>query len=238
MIKVWNRGEKDTLEGVEVVKVNINLFRSAAFVLFAGVISLFFVNDTKAAYESSWSIEPPEYIAEAQLPLVEDLRLLENRTLSLESKRLVQDDTASTFIASRLASSEDKVIPRHVKDNPKKVVTATGYTAGEESTGKNPGDPLYGITFSGVEVTRDHYSTIAADPKVFPIGSILYIPGYGYGVVADTGSAIKGNIIDLYYDTVDEVFNEWGKQKVEVYVLKEGDGTFTEEELHKLNQGA
>lgn len=72
-------------------------------------------------------------------------------------------------------------------------VTATGYTAGVESTGKTPGDPAYGITYSGLPVERNTYSTIAADPAVFPIGSILFVPGYGYGVVADTGSAIKGN---------------------------------------------
>src|SRR6185312_15277556 len=82
---------------------------------------------------------------------------------------------------------------------PSKKVVATGYTAGIESTGKEPGHPLYGITYSGVKVKRDLYSTIAADPKVFPLGTILFIPGYGYGVVADTGSAIKGNIIDLYF---------------------------------------
>ena len=73
-------------------------------------------------------------------------------------------------------------------------VTATGYTAGYESTGKKPGHPQYGITYSGVKVKRDRntLSTIAADPDVFPLGSILYIPGYGYGIVADIGSAIKG----------------------------------------------
>lgn len=71
-------------------------------------------------------------------------------------------------------------------------VIATGYTAGVESTGKRPGHPQYGITYSGVKVRRDQVSTIAADPRLFPIGTLLYIPGYGYGVVADTGSAIKG----------------------------------------------
>ncbi len=115
-------------------------------------------------------------------------------------------------------------------------VHATGYTAGYESTGKNPGDPSYGITYSGLKVKRDLYSTIAADINVFPIGTILFIPGYGYGVVADIGGAIKGNKIDLYYDTVDEVFNDWGKQTIDVYIIKKGDGTLTEEELTQLNE--
>lgn len=115
-------------------------------------------------------------------------------------------------------------------------VVATGYTAGVESTGKTPDHPAYGITASGVRVRRDVYSTIAADLEVFPMGTILYIPGYGYGVVADTGSAIRGYVIDLYYETVEQIYDEWGKKEVEVFVVKKGDGTVTEEMLEELNR--
>lgn len=119
---------------------------------------------------------------------------------------------------------------------PSQKVVATGYTAGVESTGKRPDHPQYGITYSGVKVKRDLYSTIAADPKKFPIGSILFIPGYGYGVVADTGSAIKGNKIDLYYETVKDVYDQWGKKEVEVYIVKTGNGRLTDDELLSLNE--
>ncbi|MBU6080379.1 3D domain-containing protein [Allobacillus halotolerans] len=114
-----------------------------------------------------------------------------------------------------------------------KTVIATGYTAGAESTGKSPGHPNYGITFSGLEVQRDELSTIAADPKFLPLGTVLYIPNYGYGIVADTGSAIKGNKIDLYYETVDEVFSQWGKKEIDVFVIEEGEGQLTEEEFNQ-----
>ncbi|MFE8702364.1 3D domain-containing protein [Cytobacillus sp. FJAT-54145] len=119
---------------------------------------------------------------------------------------------------------------------PIQTVTATGYTAGFESTGKNPGHPSFGITYSGVKVTRDLYSTVAADLNVFPIGTILFIPGYGYGVVADKGGAIKGNKVDLYYETVEDVYNQWGKKTVDVYVVEHGDGSLTEEDLRALNE--
>jgi 3D (Asp-Asp-Asp) domain-containing protein len=119
---------------------------------------------------------------------------------------------------------------------PKKNVIATGYTAGYESTGKNEGHPEYGITYSGVKVKRDLYSTVAADLNVFPIGTILFIPEYGYGVVADKGGAIKGNKVDLYYETVDDVYNEWGKREIEVYVIQQGNGRLTEEQLQALNE--
>ncbi|MBA4536019.1 3D domain-containing protein [Bacillus aquiflavi] len=119
---------------------------------------------------------------------------------------------------------------------PKKTVTATGYTAGFESTGKQPSHPEFGITYSGVKVKRDLYSTIAADLNVFPIGTILFIPGYGYGVVADKGGAIKGDKLDLYYETVEDVYNQWGKKQIDVYVIEMGNGKLTEEELVALNE--
>lgn len=115
-------------------------------------------------------------------------------------------------------------------------VIATGYSAGVESTGKDPSHPEYGITFSGVKVRRAPVSTIAADPSVFPIGTLLLIPGYGYGVVADTGSAIKGLKLDLYFRTKEEVFEQWGKKKVKVLVLQKGNGKVTEKSLDHLNE--
>lgn len=119
---------------------------------------------------------------------------------------------------------------------PKKTVIATGYTAGYESTGKSPNHPGYGITYSGVKVKRDLFSTVAADLDVFPIGTIIFVPGYGYGVVADKGGAIQGDKLDLYYETVDEVYNKWGKRTLDVYIVEMGDGKLTEDELLELNE--
>jgi 3D (Asp-Asp-Asp) domain-containing protein len=115
-------------------------------------------------------------------------------------------------------------------------VMATGYTAGIESTGKSPSHPQYGITYSGVKVRKGMVSTIAADTSIFPLGTLLYIPGYGYGIVADTGSAIKGKKIDLFYLSKKEVYTNWGKKKVIVYILKKGEGKVTEAMLDRLNE--
>lgn len=123
----------------------------------------------------------------------------------------------------------------NLKNLPQLDVIATGYTAGVESTGKTPQDPSYGMTYSGVHVKRDLYSTVAADPAVFPIGTILYIPDYGFGVVADTGSAINGHKLDLYYQTVDDVYEQWGKRKIKVYMIEKGDGSLSEQKMERLN---
>jgi len=148
-----------------------------------------------------------------------------------------QDSRAVSTVKAGAASNKqhsDKYtfLPNLKKDISKFTaveVIATGYYAGKESTGKNPGHPEYGVTFSGMKVHRDRnsFSTIAADPAVFPLGTVLWIPGYGYGIVADTGSAIKGNRIDLYFETKDQVYREWGKKKLNVFIVKKGEGKIT-----------
>lgn len=61
--------------------------------------------------------------------------------------------------------------------------------------------------------------TVAVDPSVIPLGSKLYVDGYGYCRAEDTGGAIKGNRIDLFFDSEKECLN-WGVRTVRVYVLK------------------
>ncbi len=161
----------------------------------------------------------------------------EGRRLALEQRTIKLKLPEATYVSNNQIDA-----PKSLEETidfskyPRKKVVATGYTAGIESTGKSEGHPEYGITYSGVKVTRDLYSTIAADLSVFPLGTILFIPDYGYGVVTDIGGAIKGNKIDLYFETVEDVYKEWGKREVDVYVIKEGDGKITEEELVALNE--
>lgn len=140
------------------------------------------------------------------------------------------EQSVVTVTSSSLPDSIQIVGPSHEELNQMKSmeVVATGYTAGYESTGKNPGHPQYGITYSGIEVRRDHLSTIAADLDLFPLGTILWIPDYGYGIVSDIGGAIKGNKIDLYFDTEADVYRYWGKKTVDVYIVEEGRGTVNE----------
>ena len=59
--------------------------------------------------------------------------------------------------------------------------------------------------------------TIAADTSVYPFGTIMYIPGYGYGEVQDIGGAIKGDHIDLFFKK-HETAIKWGKQRKQVQI--------------------
>jgi len=100
---------------------------------------------------------------------------------------------------------------------------ATSYTASYADTGKKPGDKGFGITYTGVKARK---GIIAVDPKVIPLGTKVYVevagntPDYGYAVAADIGSAIKGDLIDLYFDDQATV-NRWGCKRVKVYILDE-----------------
>ncbi|MBP2032063.1 peptidoglycan hydrolase CwlO-like protein [Clostridium algifaecis] len=77
-----------------------------------------------------------------------------------------------------------------------------------------------GITASGTSTVRNSggYSTIAVDPRVIPLGSRVYVEGYGYAVADDTGGAIKGNRIDVFFPSEAEA-ESWGVRSVTVYIL-------------------
>lgn len=96
-------------------------------------------------------------------------------------------------------------------------VTLTAYSAGTASTGKSEGDSSYGMTFTGTKVSEGR--TIAVDPKVIPLGWWVYIEGVGFRRAEDTGSAVKGQKIDVYYDNQDYA-NKFGmKRGYTVYVI-------------------
>lgn len=93
------------------------------------------------------------------------------------------------------------------------VCTATAYSPYD-------GGSYYDITASGAVATRDPngYSTIAVDPTVIPLGTKVYVKGYGYAIAQDTGGLIKGHKIDVFFNTPQECFN-WGVKTVEVTIL-------------------
>ncbi len=103
-----------------------------------------------------------------------------------------------------------------------KVITANATAYDASSCGKSPSHPAYGITATGAKAG---YGIVAVDPSVIPLGSRLYIESsdgsyvYGTAVAADTGGAIKGNRVDLCFNTRSEAIS-FGRRTVKIYVLK------------------
>lgn len=101
------------------------------------------------------------------------------------------------------------------------IVQATAYDLSYASCGKYPGEPGYGITYSG---TRARPGVIAVDPRVIPLGSNVYVESldstsdYGFAVAEDTGSAIKGNRVDLFIGS-NRAALRYGRRNVRIYIL-------------------
>jgi 3D (Asp-Asp-Asp) domain-containing protein len=103
---------------------------------------------------------------------------------------------------------------------PKRVltnVTLTAYAAGPEHTGKSPGDKGYGMTRSGTRATEGR--TIAVDPRIIPIGTWVYIEGIGLRRAEDTGGAVKGSKIDVYFEDNSTALNFGLKRGYKVYII-------------------
>ncbi|MCL5290619.1 MAG: 3D domain-containing protein, partial [Firmicutes bacterium] len=66
--------------------------------------------------------------------------------------------------------------------------------------------------------TWPEYGTVAVDPRVIPLGSRLYVEGYGQATALDTGGAIKGSRIDVFLESAGEA-GRWGVRTVKVYLL-------------------
>lgn len=115
-------------------------------------------------------------------------------------------------VSASSSSSSDTITKDGVSFKAKKVlnnVSMTAYSSEEEGIGTK--------TASGTRVQEGR--TIAVDPNVIPLGWWVYIEGVGFRRAEDTGGAIKGNKIDVYYDSLDQALNFGRKKGKTVYVI-------------------
>lgn len=130
-----------------------------------------------------------------------------------------QTNKADTVVSRGMYIRQTNTPPTEYKDVIS--VKATSYCLCKKCCGKSPSSPGYGHTASGLVITPgEGMKVISVDPRIIPLGSNVYVDGYGYAVAADTGGAIKGNKIDVYKDTHTEAL-QWGVKTVNVYILNE-----------------
>lgn len=90
------------------------------------------------------------------------------------------------------------------------LVTSTAYTA--DCAGCS------GVTTTGIDLKKNpDAKVIAVDPSVIPLGSLVHVEGYGYAIAGDTGGAIQGNKIDVFYSSKSKALN-WGVRTVKVTI--------------------
>lgn len=134
-----------------------------------------------------------------------DRQLVEERVVKPAVDRVIARGTRPVVRTATVARG------RTIRYTDVLIMEATAYEPGPQSCG------IYadGYTYTGKKAT---YGIAAVDPRVIPLGTKLYIEGYGFAAAEDIGSRIEGHRIDVCYDTVREALL-WGRRRVKVYIL-------------------
>ncbi len=124
-------------------------------------------------------------------------------------------------VLERKIESKLVVSPRH------RVIESGSYEVVSRQPRVRGGKPLKVLstayTHTGYRTAvgaKTRRGIVAVDPKLIPLGSRMFIEGYGYAIAADTGGLIKGKKIDVFLETRMEAL-KWGKRYVNVYILNE-----------------
>ncbi len=123
------------------------------------------------------------------------------------SNKLIRETVVKPAVSQEYTVGEATFNGEYLK---KFTMLATAYSPRVSETDTNPW-----VTATGM---RSSIGVIAVDPKVIPLGSLLYVKGYGYAVAGDTGGAIKDNRIDVFFYSTEDAL-KWGRRTVTVYLL-------------------
>ncbi|PLR75345.1 hypothetical protein CU633_21555 [Bacillus sp. V3-13] len=134
-----------------------------------------------------------------------------SRTLISEKKIKDKQDkvvAVGTKVIAQQVSRESQPAPSSGREF---YVDSTAYTASCNGCS--------GVTATGINLRANpNAKVIAVDPSVIPLGTKVYVDGYGYAVAGDTGSAIKGHKIDVFFPGTPEAYR-WGRKKVKIKIL-------------------
>lgn len=135
-------------------------------------------------------------------------------------KAAASTSTSSSSSSSSSSSTGSSSASEQPAETPEPSTPVTGgkvmYMESTAYSYNEPGASPYAA--NGLDL-RVNTQVIAVDPSVIPLGSIVYVEGYGQAIAADTGGAIKGNIIDVHMVSVDAC-NVWGRRQVKVTILQ------------------
>ncbi len=128
---------------------------------------------------------------------------------SSQSSTASSGSTSSTSSTSSTITTNVATTTTTSSSSKTLVMQSTGYSVAQSG--------LSSYSATGINLSQ-YPSCIAVDPSVIPLGSIVWVSGYGVTVAGDTGGAIKGNIIDVHFSTVGQA-QSWGRKTVTVKIL-------------------
>lgn len=159
------------------------------------------VEKSEEQTESAKTQSAEKSVKQAESPKSQSADEPKQETERVETKAAIQPNEQSKEAEKMVVEAGDTI-----------SVEATAYTV--ESAGGN------GITTIGIDLNKNpDAKVISVDPNVIPLGTKVYVEGYGHAIAGDTGSAIKGNKIDVYLPTEEEALN-WGRRTVNVTILE------------------
>lgn len=129
----------------------------------------------------------------------------------IEAEKRKMAEKQKVEAQKRQAEVEKQKSEKEKAEGVKMMMEATAYSCNEGFIGGG------NLTAMGQDL-RVNPMAIAVDPSVIPLGTKLYVEGYGEAIASDTGGAIKGNIIDLHFSDVSQCI-DWGRRQVEVTIL-------------------
>ncbi|MEB9885243.1 3D domain-containing protein [Bacillus cereus] len=134
-----------------------------------------------------------------------------------EEAKIKEEEKAREIAKAKEEERAKEVSKNNIQSAKRELtVVATAYTADPSENGTYGGRVL---TAMGHDLTANpNMRIIAVDPKVIPLGSKVWVEGYGEAIAGDTGSAIKGNRIDVLMGSKSKAMN-WGRQTVKVKIL-------------------
>ncbi|WP_235848308.1 G5 and 3D domain-containing protein [Litchfieldia alkalitelluris] len=132
------------------------------------------------------------------------------------SRELLETKTVSESI-NRIVAVGTKVVQQKQVSRGNDSVAKEFYVSSTAYTAYCSG--CSGITSTGINLKANpNMKVIAVDPSVIPLGTKVYVEGYGYAIAGDTGSSIRGNKIDVFFPEKSQAYR-WGSKKVKIKIL-------------------
>lgn len=165
-------------------------------------------------------------ISSSFLALATEGEAVQTAKTKIAAKEKAEKEAAEKAAAEKAAKEQATREAQAAAEKEAAAQAATTQPVGQtfimESTAysSDPADTLGGgtVTATGQNLLTNPMA-VAVDPNVIPLGTRLYVEGYGEAIASDTGGAIKGNIVDVHFSTYEQCI-QWGRRQVKVTILE------------------
>lgn len=166
------------------------------------------------------TVEEAVEVAKVEQTEATEEQTTETEEMTTEATEVQTTETEEAITEATEVETTETVVkeetPKQETTKPETHKEVSGQSFTVQATAYD-GFGMGGMTATGHQITSTNDKVIAVDPSVIPLGSRVYVEGYGEAIAADTGGAIQGNIIDLNMGQSDAI--AWGRRSVQVTIL-------------------